>query len=179
MKSESNKYWRIVDILKRSEPLLSGNEALEEKVMERIMDKRNAIEGYSFFESLFGWVYIGWVRNGLIAASIFIIAFFAVQQSIILKRIDNLERKEIITSPSFVNGVTEDLEPACIINTRSGKISLKGNKLSDRQVKQLQEAIYDLQSRYSNLIKLIEDNPELKQYVENKLSESDKKKFNL
>jgi hypothetical protein len=46
-------------------------------------------------------------------------------------------------------------------------------------VKQLQEAIYDLQSRYSNLIKLIEDNPELKQYVENKLSESDKKKFNL
>ena len=66
-----------------------------------------------------------------------------------------------------------------MLDTRSGKFSLKGGTLSDRQLKLLEKSINDLQTSYSNLIKLIEDNPELKQYLENKLSEKDKKKINL
>lgn len=179
MNSESNKYERITDILKKSRPILTGSEAIEENVMERIRVRRKATESYNFLDHLFGWVYIGWVRSGLVAASVIIIAFFVVQQSIILKRINNLERQEIPINPSFVKGVHDVFEPAFMLDTRSGKFSLKGGTLSDRQLKLLEKSINDLQTSYSNLIKLIEDNPELKQYLENKLSEKDKKKINL
>ncbi|MGD0340897.1 MAG: hypothetical protein ABSA76_04210, partial [Bacteroidales bacterium] len=178
MKSESNKYERITEILKRSKPALTGREAIEENVMERIENKKKAAESYNFMDYLFGWVYIGWVRRGLVAASILIIAFFAVQQSVILKRINNLERQTISTGTSFVRGVPDDFESAFMFYRQSpSKVLLKGGKLSERQLKQIEETINDLQARYSNLIKLIEDDPELKQYIEKKLTESNKKKF--
>lgn len=179
MKSESSKYERITDILKKSEPVLTGSEAIEDNVMTTIRDKRKTTESYGFLDTLFGWVYIGWVRSGLVAASILIISVFVVQQSILLKRINNLERQAITTSPSFVRGIPDDFESALLIYKQSGKISLKKGKLSDKQLKQLEKSINDLQTSYSNLVKLIEDNPELKQYVENKLSENEKKKINL
>jgi hypothetical protein len=180
MKSESTKYERITDILKKSEPILTGSEAIEENVMERIRNKRKVTENYNFLDCLFSWVYVGWVRNGLIAASVLIIAVFVVQQSIILKRINNLEGQAKSTSSSFVKSVPDDFESAFMIYRRSpSKIHIKEGRLSDKQLRQLEESINDLQTRYSDLIKLIEDNPELKQYIDKKLSEKDKKKFNL
>jgi len=180
MKNDSTKYDRIRDILKKSEPILTGSEAIEENVMEKIRDKKKARENYNFLDYLFGWVYVGWVRNGLVAASVLIMAVFVVQQSIILKRINNLEQQTISTSTSFVKGVPDDFESAFMIYKRSpSNIHLKNGKLSDKQLRQLEESINDLQTRYSDLIKLIEDNPELKQYIDQKLSEKDKKKFNL
>jgi hypothetical protein len=179
MKNESDKYKRITDILKKSRPVMTGSEAIEENVMERIRVNRKDNEKYNILDRLFGWVYIGWVRNGLVAASVMIIAFFTVQQSIILKRINILDRQEVSTGPTFIKGVPDDFESAFMLDTRSGRISLKGGKLSDRQLKQLEKSINDLQTSYSILIKLIEDNPELKHYLESKLSEKDKKKINL
>jgi hypothetical protein len=180
MKNESTKYERITDILKKSEPILTGSEAIEENVMERIRDKKMAPESFNFLDHLFGWVYVGWVRNGLIAASVLIVAVFVIQQSLILKRINNLEQQTISTSPSFVKSVPDDFESVFMIYGRTpSKIHLKNGKLSDKEVRQIEETIIDLQSRYSSLLKLIEDNPELKQYIENKLSENDKKKINL
>jgi hypothetical protein len=180
MKNESTKYERITDILKKSEPILTGSEAIEENVMERIRDKRKTPENYNFLDHLFGWVYVGWVRNGLVAASVLIITVFVVQQSIILKRINNLEQQTISTSPSFVKSVPDDFESVFMIYKRTpSRIHLKNGKLSDKEMRQIEETINDLQSRYSSLMKIIEDNPELKQYIENKLSENDKKKINL
>jgi 5-bromo-4-chloroindolyl phosphate hydrolysis protein len=180
MKNESTKYERITYILKKSEPILTGSEAIEENVMERIRDKRKTPESYNFLDHLFGWVYVGWVRNGLVAASVLIIAVFVIQQSIILKRINNLEQQTISTSPSFVKSVPDDFESVFMIYSRTpSKIHLKNGKLSDKEMRQIEETINDLQSRYSSLMKIIEDNPELKQYIENKLSENDKKKINL
>ena len=180
MKSESTKYERITDILKKSEPILAGSEAIEENVMERIRNKRKVTENNNFLDCLFSWVYVGWVRNGLIAASVLIIAVFVVQQSIILKRISHLEQQTMSTSSSFVKGVPDDFESAFMIYKRSpSQIHIKDGKLSDKQLRQLEESINELQTRYSDLIKLIEDNPELKQYINKKLSEKDKKKFNL
>jgi hypothetical protein len=179
MKSESSKYDKITDILKKSEPVLTGGEIIEEKVMERIMDKKKTDGSYNFLDSLFGWVYIGWMRKGLVAASILIVALFAFQQSILIKRVSSLERQTIPISPSFIKGVPDDFESAFMFDMQSGKISLKGEKLSEKQLKQLVKSINDLQTSYSNLIKLFEDNPELRQYLENKLSEKDRKKINL
>jgi 5-bromo-4-chloroindolyl phosphate hydrolysis protein len=179
MKSESSKYERITEILKKSGPVLTESEAIEKNVMARIEKMEKKVENYNILDHLFGWVYIGWVRKGLIVVSFVIIAFFAVQQSIILKRINNLERQTISISPSFVRGVPDDFESTLMIYKQSGKISLKGGMLSDKQLKQLEKSIEDLQASYRNLIKLIEDNPELKQYIENKLSENEKKKINL
>jgi hypothetical protein len=179
MKNESTKYERITDILKKSEPVLTGSETIEENVMATIRKKSSTTESFAFLDSLFGWVYIGWVRSGLVAASILIISVFVVQQSMLLKRINSLERQATITSPSFVRGVPDDFESAFMIYKQSGRISLKECKLSDKQLKQLEKSINDLQTSYRNLIKLVEDNPELKQYVENILSENEKKKINL
>ena len=178
MNGESGKYEKLTDFLKKAEPVLTGSEIIQEKVMERIKDKKNS-SGYTFLDSLFGWVYIGWVRNGLVAASILIVALFATQQSILMKRVSSLERQVISTSPSFTKGVPEDFGSTFMLDIQSGKISLTGGELTEKQLRQLEKSISDLQNSYRNLLKLIEDNPQLKQYIENKISENERKKINL
>ena len=46
-----------------------------------------------------------------------------------------------------------------------------GNKtVSEKQIKQILKSYNELEEKYKDLIKLIEDDPELKNYVEEKLN---------
>ena len=40
-----------------------------------------------FIESLFGWVYIGWVRRSLIGVSVVLVAIFVYQQAFIFREV--------------------------------------------------------------------------------------------
>ena len=51
--------------------------------------------------------------------------------------------------------------------------------ISEKQVKQVIKSYNELEKKYKDLIKLIEDDPELMKYIEEKLIENNKKKFKL
>jgi hypothetical protein len=180
MISEEERYDRILSTLRKSKPLLTDAGNLEETVMERIqkIDNKTAT-GQSFFDYLFGWVYIGWIRKGLIAASVIIISLFAWQQSLILKRINSLEKQTILSESQLFTGTTSGLEEKLMIYKLTGRKSSGPFTISEEQLNRMLKSYSELQTKYSDLLKLIEDDPDLKHYIESKLSEKGKKKFNL
>ena len=84
----------VLEILRRSKPSMSDAGGLEERVMNSITDKQfKRDKPFNFFDFVFGWVYIKWVRTSLITVSVLLIAVFVYQQTIILKRINNLDSR--------------------------------------------------------------------------------------
>lgn len=181
MSSEEEKYNRILNILRKSKPVLTGMDEIEENVMQRIIKKgKKEDRSFSILEFLFGWAYIGWVRNSLIAASVMIIALFTYQQSLILKRINSLENRAILTESQFVNGTSDRIDDKLFLyNLTDRKILPRRITITERQMKRLINSINDLQDQYKDLLKVIEEDPELKKIIETRLSERTKEKFNL
>jgi hypothetical protein len=88
MAKENDKYSRILDLLRKSEPLPESPFEIERIVMERISaDKERSRGSVSFIDILFGWVNISWVRRSLVSISILLLVFFAWQQNTILKQV--------------------------------------------------------------------------------------------
>jgi flagellar capping protein FliD len=62
----------------------------------------------------------------------------------------------------------------------AGRKLPKGNiTISERKMKQFMNSYNELQDKYKDLVKIIDENPELKKLIEEKMSEKNKKKFNL
>jgi hypothetical protein len=181
MEKEERKYERVIKILKDSKPVLSNTGDIEENVIRKIQKPiKSEQKEFDFFDYLFGWVYIGWVRTGLVAASVLIISVFAYQQSLILKRINTLEKQTVISGNQFATESTADIDGKMMLNKLTGHILPKGNiTISERKMKQFMNSYNELQGKYKDLVKIIEENPELKKLIEEKLSEKNKKKFNL
>ena len=77
MNSDEAKYDRVLDLLRKSRPVLDSKEEIEEKVIRIITQKQDKKEISSgVLDFLFGWVYVGWVRTGLVAASVLLIIAF-------------------------------------------------------------------------------------------------------
>jgi len=180
MASEEEKYNRILNVLRKSEPHLTDANEIEEAVMSQIQKKRDRkTETHTVFDYLFGWVYISWIRKGLIAASFLIIGLFAFQQTLILKRVNMLERQAILSESQFSSGASADLQEKMLLYKLTGRKSIEKITISERQLNRLMKSYDDLETRYRDLLKLIEDDPVLKQYFNKKLSEKNKRKFNM
>jgi hypothetical protein len=181
MEKGEEKYERVIKILKDSKPVLSNPGVIEENVIRKVQGSfKKESKEFDLFDYLFGWVYIGWVRNSLVAVSVFIISIFAYQQSLILKRINALEKQTVISGNQFVTESTADIEGKMMLYKLTGRKLPKENiALSEKKMKQFMNSYNELQGKYKDLIKIIEENPELKKLIEEKLSEKNKKKFNL
>jgi len=181
MVNEEKKYQKVLNILRKSKPVLKDSSDIEANVMRMLQPAAEKSRSLlNFLDYLFGWVYIGWVRKGFIAASILIIGVFTYQQSLIIRRIDSLEKQTVITGNQMVRGTSDDLEEKMFLYKLSG-IKLRDGQItiSEKQMEQLIDKVYELQTKYKYLIKMIENNPELKQFMEMKLSEKNKEKLNL
>jgi hypothetical protein len=178
---EEKKYERLVNILRKSKPVLKRTDDIEENVIDRITHLRQKDEmSFNIFDYLFGWVYIGWVRNSLVAASVLIVVLFACQQTVILKRLNVLSNQVVINGNQNADRVSGDLEQMLLLYKISGrKIKSVRSEITGKQIDELLKSVNDLQVKYKDLIKLIEDDPELKKEIEKKIMEKDIKKFNL
>ena len=93
VKMESEKYNKILKLLRESKPVLDSTEDIEREVLQRISGKHKSVLNLSeLIDSLFGWIYIGWVRRSLITASVLLVVVFVWQQGIILKQINYPEQ---------------------------------------------------------------------------------------
>jgi ABC-type bacteriocin/lantibiotic exporter with double-glycine peptidase domain len=179
MDQENEKYKKIVAALRDSKPVLQSTGDIEREVIRRIQKSNTFLSAISdTIEFIFSWVYIGWVRRSLIALSVALVLIFVYQQGTILKRIDILSR-QIVIKNSANNSVSEDdIVKLLTIYKSSGKLP-SSIDFSDKQINNIIKSMDELRIKYKDLEDLIENDPDLKKMIEEKLIESNRTKINL
>jgi hypothetical protein len=174
------KYLRVVTFLRSVKPRITGIDDFEETIVKRIKSGIRQKSVPDVFEILFGWIYIRWIRYCMVTASVMLLILFIFQQTIILKGINNLNDRSIINGNGKVISSRDDFEEQVMILKLNSYRFSKGNlEIPEKQIEQLLESYTQLQDKYSDLIKMIEEDPVLKAYIDKKLNESQKKKPNL
>lgn len=181
MVNENEKYDKIVNLLRKSTPHLDSVEGIEREVMRRIQKPSHLdVKLSEAFDFLFGWVYIGWVRRSLIAASVILVLIFTYQQGAILKRIDSLSKQTIVTGKENALTPANEIEKLLTNYKNSGRIfPSKTITITESQMKELLESVKELQIKYKDLENIIEGDPELKKLIDKKLLENNRTKTNL
>ncbi len=179
--TDYKKYDKLINILRNSKPRLDNTVEVEREVINAITGKqRSAFSMADFLEFLFGWASISWVRRSLVTLSVLLVVAFVWQQSIILRQIKYLSRQAIYISNANIPGTDDILEKKLLIYKLSGKIYASGTiTLSEEQLNQLFESVNDMSIRYKDLMNIIEENPDIRKFVEKKLSERDHIKIKL
>jgi hypothetical protein len=181
MKTESEKFNKVLKILRNSRPQLDSTEDIEREVINKIARAHQKRLNLSeIIDFLFGWVYIGWVRRSLITASVILVFVFVYQQGAILKRIDVISRQTVVTDKGFVSTPTDEIEKLLLVYKNSGrKFPSKTITISEKEMKDLLESVKELQIKYKDLENLIESDPELKKLIEKKLIDNHRIKTNI
>jgi hypothetical protein len=181
MKQVSNKYDKVMEILKKSRPLLESSEDIQEKVLREISltgNKGNVLSPLVDF--FFDWININWVRRSLIAASLMLVLFFVYQQSVILKQMNYLSRQIVATDKDAAGLTSGEISRKVLFYKFSGNIfPSRDIEISEKQIKNFMQSVYQQQNEYHDLMDLIEKDPELKKLIEKKLMEINSNKIKL
>ena len=178
MTTENDKYKKMMKILRNSKPDLNQPEEIENEVIRKIhFENQKSGRVSDFIESLFGWVYIGWVRRSLIGAAVILVAVFVYQQAFIFKQVKNISKQVVITGNETAPVFSSVLDKRLTLYKISTRLSPGGEiNISESQLEELLDSYNDLQVKYKDLIRIIEENPELEKYFENKLNQEKKYK---
>jgi hypothetical protein len=180
MLSQSEKYNRLLNLLRKSKPRIGSTEEIEAEVLKSISKKHKSDYVLSdVIGFLFSWIYIRWVRRALIAASVSIIVIFVWQQYTILKQINYLSRQTIIIERVSTPDQAELLEKRILSKLSGQGINSRTLKMSDKQINQFIDSAIEMQGKYKDLMNLINQDPELKKYIEKKLMENERAKTKL
>jgi hypothetical protein len=116
----------------------------------------------------------------MVAVSIVMVALFIWQQAILMKQINYLSSQAIFREQENISDEPEIIEKKLMMYKLSGKrFPVQYVTISKKQMDLLLESVNDLEGKYNNLIYLIQDDPELKKYIENKITELNKTKVKL
>ncbi|MFZ0281249.1 MAG: hypothetical protein WAL29_06355 [Bacteroidales bacterium] len=183
MKEENENYNKVIRILRKSKPELKGIEIIEENVIKQInktQNRHNPIQ--DLIDALFSWIYIGWVRKSLVAASIFLVLFFVYQQTLILKGVNSISKQTIVNGTGTFSVSEEDLgKQLMMYRLNRRRLPSPDLEISEKQIRELLDSYRELQDKYSGLVKIIEEDSVLREYIERKLDENKNagKKTNL
>ncbi len=178
MTTANDRYKKMVEILRKSRPDMVQPEELENEIMSRIQcENQNKGRISDFIESLFGWVYIGWVRRSLVGAAVILVALFVYQQAFIFRQVKNISKLVVITGNETAPISSSELEKRLTLYKMSTRLTTGDDiKISGRQLEEFLDSYNDLQVKYKDLLRIIEEDPELKNYIENKLEQGKKYK---
>ncbi len=181
MISENEKYRKVLNILQQSGPKLKGMETIEENIIREIRKAGNRQRSFQdLIESLFSWIYIGWVRRSLVTASVLLVMFFVYQQTMILRGVNTINKRTIISEKEIFQISNDEIDKQLMMLKLTGrKISASELRISGKKLEQLIDSYNDLQEKYRDLVKIIEEDPALKAYIEKKLYEVRNIKPNL
>jgi len=181
MIAESERYNKIVEVIRKSKPTLNSTEEIQREVIRKVsITSHHKLNLSEITDFLFGWVYISWVRRSFIIASVILVLLFVFQQTIILKQIKYLSSQITITGKEKIYDPSDILEKRLMMFKLSGqKIGSGTITISERQMKQLLDTVNNLQIKYKDLMNLIEEDPGMKKNIENKLNEKNRTKIKL
>lgn len=99
---DNKEYDKLVEMLKKKQPLLHNKTQLIENVLSQTGTKgsRNNMPVYAY---LFGWASVGWIRNSMSTVAAIFLGFFIIQQVQVNKRLNQLEQ-QIVRS---INGMEQ------------------------------------------------------------------------
>jgi len=181
MKQGSEKYLKTVDLLRKSKPVPASAEEIEREIIRKISSP--AVQeplSFSFFDLLFGWTNIVWIRRSLIAVSVMLVTLFVYQQSMIVRQLNWLTSQVISDQVKSVNYSRSGMSDRFKLLKFSGsRINYQNRALSETEINELIQSFDDLQNDYDNLRRIIEDDPELRELLEKKLDERNNKKVKL
>ena len=174
MNTENTKYNRLINVLKNYKPVLNDPEILAESVIRQINVKKSEFKFIELImEFFFGWVYIGWMRRSLVTAAMLLIAFFGYQQIIILQRINELAEQKIQGAIFTKTDFSEETYNRNMIYSITRKKFPDTNiTVSEKEIEKMIRSVNKLQLKYGDLFYLIENDPQIKEYVENKMNKS-------
>jgi hypothetical protein len=177
MKDDKSKYESVLNILRNSKPVLRDPEAISDKVIRLLREEKSKISFTELLiEFLFGWVYVGWVRRSMIAVSMIIVLFFGFQQAIILKRINDLSSQKIENGNSIMTSLKDEITSKMLIYKITGrKLSDEKLSVSKEEIDEMIKSVNKLQVKYKDIIDLVENDPQLKKYIENRIKEINKR----
>ena len=171
MKEEQSEYGKILEMLRKSDPYMP-HYRYEEKIIDRIRkgeSAKNILSGVT--DTVFGWVYIDWVRKSLAAISIVLAGFFVYQQAVIVRQVKELSKQVKFSGSSNASVPAYDNTSRLMYLKISGRLSSGGQPgISPDQLEDLVRSYDDLQIKYQDLLKMINEDPALKEYIEKKLN---------
>jgi hypothetical protein len=180
MDEEKKKYDEIINLLRKSSPQFNGKKEIEDKIMHVIeTGRQKADQSETFFDYLFWWVNIGWVRKSLVIASVLIVIIFGYQQTIILKRLSDLSRQPVVNDSRMFTYTSLTLKDDYLLNINNNELNPGKMKISDRRIKKLLKSYKEITEKYKELQKIIEEDPQLKKYLEDNLYTHDDNKIKL
>jgi hypothetical protein len=104
---------------------------------------------------------------------------FVYQQAVILKRINSIDRQAIFSVSQLLPDNPERADSRFLYKKTDYNIPISTGTLTGRQVDELINSFIELKEKYKDILKIIEEDPILKNYIEKKLSQKDRKKLNL
>lgn len=181
MTKGSLKYDGIVNLLRKSRPSAGRQAFLEDIIIEQIERKkitRNNLADAAEF--LFAWTYIPWVRRSLVAASLIMVVIFLFQQATLINQVRNISRQVIVLRDDAGTESSADLGSELVLYKLSDRYMSGGDiRISGKELEKIIKAYDELDGKYQGLLKIIEENPNIRNYVEKKLKEQEKNKPNL
>lgn len=176
MDNGDKKYEMVLNVLKKSKPELMDAEAFSDKIIKLLQEEKSKISLQELIiEFLFGWVYIGWVRRSMVAVALSVILLFGYQQALILRRINDLSDQKVTNGKTTMTSLTDEFSDKILLYRISGKKLTDGKiNISEKEIDRLIKSVNRLQVKYQDIIYLIENDPELKKYIEAKMNKSKK-----
>lgn len=179
MEEFNERYNDVIHSLRKSTPVLKNPGEIENDVMRIIRNQRRPSGIVSDLpEKIFGWVYVGWIRRTLVLASVCLVIVFVLQQSIILKKINSLEQRSGYIQTDYPRSNYTRYSGA-MVSKIAGLRFLRSNKLTDQEIDRIINSYKDLEIKYNDILRAIDENPELRKYFNEKLPGFDKEKIKL
>jgi hypothetical protein len=173
MADMDKKYNKVLNILRNPKPGLKDNEAVTERVMKKLEEQKPEVTLPELIsEYLFGWVFIVWIRRSMVTASLIIAVFFIYQQSLILRKINDLSVQRIQNSSLLMTSMNDVFADKLRMYKITGrKLTDEKISVSQKEVDEMINSLNKLKIKYKDVINLIENDPQLKKYMESKINE--------
>ncbi len=175
MKKEDLKYEQLIDILKKSKPEFKDEEVINDRILRQIqLNKQKPEFKDMLIEFFFGWVYVGWVRKSMVTAALLVISIFIYQQSLILKRFEQLPKQEMPATEFNMSSLKSEVETRILQYQLSNKdISEKQRLLTEKEIDNFIKSLKKIKHKNKELLELVENDPLLKEYLEMKMKEAE------
>lgn len=179
MKSEDKKYERVLNLLRNSKPVLTEAESITEKVMRQLQEEKSKITFPELLlDFVFGWVNIEWVRKSMVTAVLAIAVLFIYQNAQIIRQMKDLSGQRIQNGSVVMTNLRDDLIDQLRIFKHTGKsISDEKITVSEKEIDEMIKSLNDLKVKYKDIFNLIENDPHLKKYFDEKINENKKSKI--